>query len=314
MSNNYVVGVDLGGTKIYTALANIDGDIIKEIIVDTEADKGYLFILEKIKSSISYVVSDIGISSIESIGIGSPGPLDTKRGLILNPPNLPFENFDIVQYLNSEFKVPIYLDNDANVATLAEYTFGNGKGLENIVYITASTGIGGGAILNGKIYRGSTSNAIEVGHTTLKANGPICGCGNKGCSESISSGTSIMKVAKEAIKRGVETSLSKYENISAKEVFIEAKNGDTVSKEILNEALSYLGILVANVANILDPQKIILGGGVMNSGDIVLDIVTNEFKKRALPSISQNCKIEKSVLGSKCGVLGAIALAINEIK
>ncbi|KPI48472.1 glucokinase [Clostridioides difficile] len=313
MRKDYVVAVDLGGTKIYTALVDFNGDIVKKIIISTEVDKGYVSILEKIKYSIYEVIDIVQFNDIKAIGIGSPGPLDVKQGLIVNPPNLPFKNFNIVKYLSDEFKLPTYLDNDANVATLAEFLFGKGKGLENIVYITVSTGIGGGAILNGKIFRGSTSNALEVGHTTLKADGEICGCGNKGCSESISSGTAIMKNAQKAINSGLQTSLSKYENISAKEVFVEANLGDDVAYKILEKALCYLGVLIANIANILDPQVIILGGGVINGGDIVIDTVKKEFKKRALPIIGERCKIEKTNLGGKSGVLGAAALAISEL-
>ena len=290
MNKDYVVAVDLGGTKIYTALVSVDGEIIKEIVVNTEAHKGDLFILEKIKSSIKNVINNVEMSNVKAIGIGSPGPLDVKRGLIVNPPNLPFKDGNLLDSFFVVFNIPVYLDNDANVATLAEFTFGKGKGLENIVYITVSTGIGGGAVLNGKIYRGSTSNAMEIGHTTVKADGAICGCGNRGCSESISSGTAIMKRAQNIINSDVQTSLKNYENISAKEVFIEAKKGDCVSKEILQEALSYLGIVAANIANILDPQMVILGGGVINGGDIVLDIVKEEFNKRAISIV---CIIEK---------------------
>lgn len=314
MNKEYVVAVDLGGTKIYTALVDLAGNIINEKIISTEANKGVEVIINNIKSTINYVIDGIDKEDIKAIGIGSPGPLNIRKGLIVSPPNLPFKNYNIVEELKSKYGVPTFLDNDANAATLAEHMFGVGKGSENMVYITVSTGIGGGAILNGKIYRGSTSNALEVGHTTVSENGPRCGCGNKGCSERMSSGTAIGKRAMEAVNSNVKTSLKKYENVTAKEVFIEAAKGDYVANDILNESLSYLGLVVSNVMNTLDPDMIVLGGGVINGGDIVIEKVREVVNSRSLDIIAENCKIEKSNLEGKSGVLGAAALAISELK
>ena len=270
--------------------------------------------VKKIKDSIKHVLNDVDKENVKAIGIGSPGPLDIKNGIIAEPANLPFVNFPIVNELFKEFKIQVYLDNDANVATLAEHMFGAGKGTENMIYVTASTGIGGGAILNGKIYRGSTSNALEVGHTTVNVSGRRCGCGNNGCVEAIASGTAIMKSAQDAVKSRVSTTLKKYEKLSSKEVFIESNLGDEVSKEILENALSYLGIAIANYANIFDPDVIVIGGGVSDGGNIVFEIIEREMKKRCLGPILRNCKIAKSSLKGKSGVLGAVALAIVESK
>ncbi len=311
---NLYVGVDLGGTKIYTALVTESGEILNDSIVKTEASKGQEHIVKKIKDSIKHVLNDVDKENVKAIGIGSPGPLDIKNGIIAEPANLPFVNFPIVNELFKEFKIQVYLDNDANVATLAEHMFGAGKGTENMIYVTASTGIGGGAILNGKIYRGSTSNALEVGHTTVNVSGRRCGCGNNGCVEAIASGTAIMKSAQDAVKSRVGTTLKKYEKLSSKEVFIESNLGDEVSKEILENALSYLGIAIANYANIFDPDVIVIGGGVSDGGNIVFEIIEREMKKRCLGPILRNCKIAKSSLKGKSGVLGAVALAIVESK
>mgnify|MGYP006367020093 CR=1 FL=1 len=244
MSGKYVVAIDLGGTKIYTGLVDFEGNIKKEIKVDTEADKGVGKIVEKIKNTINYVIKDIEKDSIRAIGIGSPGPLNVKKGIIQSPPNLPFKNYNIVEVLEKEFNLPTFLDNDANCATLAEHLFGKGKGLENLVYITVSTGIGAGAILNGKIYRGSTSNALEVGHTTIEGKGVVCGCGNFGCSEALSSGTAIAKRGREIKESNAYTTLKNYDNITAREVFEEYSNGDLMANIILEDALRNLGILV----------------------------------------------------------------------
>ncbi len=192
--------------------------------------------------------------------------------------------------------------------------FGAGKGSKNMVFITVSTGIGGGAIINGSLFRGSTSNALEVGHTTVMKGGPRCGCGNTGCAEAVASGTAIMKRAKEALESKVETSLNSYDQVTAKEVFLEAEKGDKVSKDILNDALSYLGITVANLANTFDPDKIVIGGGVSEAGRIVFDKIEEEMERRCLKTIYNHCNVEKAVLGNQAGVLGAAALAILESK
>ena len=314
MDKKYVVGVDLGGTKIYTALVNLDGEIVKEITVKTEAEKGEKSVMEKILNTIDNVLENIDLDEVRAIGVGSPGPLDVEKGLIVYTPNLPFKNFDIVGPIKEKYNIDTYLDNDANVATLSEFMFGAGKGSKNMVFVTVSTGIGGGAIINGNIYRGSTSNALEIGHITVMQGGPRCGCGNTGCAEALASGTAIGKRAKEALDSKVETSLRNYESVSATEVFIEAEKGDKVSKEILNNALSYLGITMANIANSFDPDMIVVGGGVSQAGRIVFDMIDKEMERRCLTNIYANCKVKPALLGGRAGVLGAAALAILESK
>ncbi|MCR1934023.1 ROK family protein [Clostridium tepidum] len=314
MDKKYVVGVDLGGTKIYTALVDLDGNIIKEKKVETEASKGENDVLYKIINTIDKVIAGVKLEEIKAIGIGSPGPLDAKEGIIISSSNLPFKNFSLVDPIKNKYNVPTYLDNDANVATLGEFMFGEGKGTENMIYVTASTGIGAGAIINGRIYRGNTGNALEIGHTTIMKDGPMCGCGNRGCAESLGSGTAIMKRAKEFCKNNVQTSLEKYDDLTAKEVFKEAEEGDKISKEVLEFCLSYLGITVANIINTFDPEMVIIGGGVINGGPVVFDAINIEVKNRCWKAITDNCKIKKAKLGGKAGVLGAAALAITESK
>ena len=312
MEKKYVVGVDLGGTKIYTALVDLEGNIIKEKTVETLAHEGEQAVMGRIIDTINYVIDGTNKDLIKSIGIGSPGPLDVKNGIIIENSNLPFKNFAIVKTIKETYDLPTYLDNDANVATLGEFMFGAGKGTENMVFITASTGIGGGAVLNGKLFRGSTGNALEVGHMTVSTEGPRCGCGNLGCAEALGSGTAIGKRAKEAVLSNVVTSLKNYENVTAKEVFKEAANGDRVAKNILNTSLTYLGIAVANTITNFDPEKVVVGGGVVNGGDIVIDTIRNVVEERCMAAFVENCTIEKAVLGGKAGVLGAAALAITE--
>ena len=312
MEKRYVIGVDIGGTKNYTALVDLEGNIIKEKTVETLAHEGEQAVMGRIIDTINYVIDGTDKDLIRAIGIGSPGPLDVKNGVIIETANLPFKNFEIVKTIKEEYELPTYLDNDANVATLGEFMFGAGKGTENMVFITASTGIGGGAVLNGKLFRGATGNALEVGHMTVSTEGPRCGCGNLGCAEALGSGTAIGRRAKEAVSTNVKTSLKNYDNVTSKEVFKEAANGDRVAKNILNTSLTYLGIAVANTITNFDPEKVVVGGGVVNGGDIVIDTIRNVVEERCMAAFVENCKIEKAVLGGKAGVLGAAALAITE--
>ena len=310
----YVIGVDLGGTKISTAISTIEGNILANVVLPTKAEEGEAAVLGRIVQSIDEVIvgSSTSIDEIEAIGIGSPGPLDAKKGIIITTPNLPFKNYNLVQPLKEKYNIPVYLDNDANAAAIGEYMFGAGKGKNSIVYFTVSTGVGGGAVLDGKVYRGHTSNALEIGHTTVDPNGPRCNCGNLGCLEAMSSGTAIAKKGKEAVSTNVETSLKKYDTVTSYEVFKEAEAGDEVAKDIIDNALTYLGIGVANAIATFDPEMIIIGGGVSKAGDIVFDTVKKVVNKRCFKSMAESCEIVPAGLGSDAGVVGAVALAIIE--
>lgn len=313
---NYVVGVDLGGTKISCALSDLEGRVVAQTTIPNLAHEGDNPVLGRIIKTIEMVLEEgnVATNEVAAIGIGSPGPLDAKKGIIVTTPNLPFKNFQLVQPIEEKFSIPTYLDNDANVAAIAEFMFGAGKGTENMVYITVSTGVGGGAILNGKIYRGSTTNALEVGHTTVFPGGPRCGCGNLGCLEATSSGTAIGRRANEAVNSKVETSLRDYETVTSYEVFKEAEKGDAVSKKILDEAFNYLGIGVANIIASFDPDKVIIGGGVSKGGDVLFNKVQEVVNERCFKSMAEYCKIVPAGLGTDAGVLGAVALAIMESK
>ena len=311
----YFIGIDLGGTNVRTLLVDENGQSYSEVKDATEREKGPDAVTAKICrqiEAIDYTVCG-GIENVEGIGIGVPGPVDVVKGVMIMASNLPgFENYPIAEKLSTKFNKPVFLDNDANVATLGEFMFGAGKGTENMVFITASTGIGGGAVINGKLFRGTTGNALEIGHTIVANEGPRCGCGNIGCAEALGSGTAIGKRAKEAVATNAETSLKNYENVTSKEVFKEAANGDRVAKNILETSLNYLGIAVANTITNFDPEKVVIGGGVINGGSIVLDTIRRVVGERALKTFADSCTVEKAVLGGKAGVLGAAALAITE--
>lgn len=313
---NYFIGIDLGGTKISTAISDVEGNVKAQSTVATDAKDGEIPVLNRIISTVEKVLeeSKISLDEVEAIGIGSPGPLDAKSGVIITTPNLPFKNFNLVAPIREKFNVPVFLDNDANVAAIGEFMFGAGKGTENMVYMTVSTGVGGGAVLNGKIYRGNTCNALEIGHTTVAADGPRCNCGNIGCLEATSSGTSIGKRGREACLTKVETSLKNYDEVTSYEVFVEAAKGDEVAKDIIDNALNYLGIGVANMVSTFDPEVVIIGGGVSKAGDIVFETVRKVVNKRCFKNMAESCRIVPAGLGADAGVIGALGLAIMESK
>lgn len=316
MSKKYVIGIDLGGTKISGAFCDLDGNKIATCTLPTNAQGGEKVVIERIFQVIDTIIleSKESIDSVKAIGIGSPGPLDSKRGIIITTPNLPFKNFQLVKEIQNKYRVKTYLDNDGNVAAIGENVLGAGKNTSNMVYVTVSTGIGGGAIINGKIYRGNTNNALEIGHMTVEKDGPRCNCGNYGCAESLASGTAIARQGKEAVDSKIETTLKKYENITAYEVFKEAEAGDNVAKDIIEKSLNYLGICIANLVITFDPEMVVIGGGVSNVGNVLFDKVKEVVNKRCFKIMADSCKIVPALLGSDAGVMGAVSLAIMESK
>lgn len=314
MNKEFIIGIDLGGTKINTAIVDFKGNIIEQINIPTLAYEGENIVLNRVIKSIDEVLnkSEVKIENIMAIGVGAPGPLNSKEGTIITTPNLPFKNFNIINPIKRIYNVNTYLDNDANAAAIGEHTFGAGKGSNNMIYVTVSTGIGGGAILNGNIYRGNTYNALEVGHMTIDPKGPLCNCGNYGCAEVLASGTAIAKQGRQAVEKKAITSLTKYSNITAYEVFEEAKNGDKLCNEIVSKSLNYLGITIANLVSIFDPEVIIIGGGVSKAGEVVFDTIKDVVKTRCFKTLSDSCKILSAKLGTNSGVIGAAALALRE--
>lgn len=311
---DYIIGIDLGGTKISGAISYKNGDVLDKYTIPTEASKGQEIVFDRITQVIDTLMerNKVKCDMVEALGIGTPGPLDSKKGVIIKSANLPFKNFNIVYELEKKYNIKSYIDNDANVAAIGEYMKGAGKGTQNMIYVTVSTGIGGGAIINGKIYRGNTCNALEVGHMTLKSDGPKCNCGNYGCAEALGSGTAIGKQAMEAIKNGEETSLKNYDKVTAFEVFQEAKKNDKIANEILDNSLNYLGICVANLITIFDPEMVVIGGGVSKGGQVVFNKVQEVVDKRCFKVMRDNCRIVPAKLGTDAGVIGALCLALME--
>lgn len=316
---DYYIGVDLGGTKILTALADEKGEILARKKLPTEADRGQETIIKNINFSIDSVLKQAGVSKdqVLKIGIGSPGPLSTVKGVIYETANLPWTNVPIVDIMEEKTGIPVKLENDANAAALGEKWFGAGTNVDNMIYITVSTGVGGGIIEDKEIIHGADGGAGEVGHMTINPEGPVCGCGNHGCLESFSSGTAIGREGKKALQEGRSDVIKKLsdnnpDNIDALLVAQAAAEGDEVAKEIYQKAGYYLGIGLANLVNLFNPELIVMGGGVMKDEDLFKKPMQKSLKERALGSSLEQVDICKVELGDDTGVKGAIAVAMEE--
>ena len=321
MKDKAYIGIDLGGTKILTALADAQGNIINDTRIPTEADRGSETVLKNIHKSIKKVLSDGDLhkDNIEAIGIGSPGPLDLEQGLIVGAANLPFKKFPLVKSIEERTGIPVYLQNDANTAALGENVFGAGKKVENMIYVTVSTGVGGGIIIDGDIYFGVNGNAGEIGHMTVDPDGPICGCGRHGCLESFSSGTAIARMGREAVKNNQSELIDQLvegdlEQIDAEIVAKAAREGDQKAKEIYKTAGKYLGLGLANLVNIVNPEMIVLGGGVMNAEDLFIVEMKKSLNKLALAAPLDIVKLARAELGDEIGVRGAVAVAMKKVE
>jgi glucokinase len=323
MKRKFIIGVDLGGTKIATGIMDLNGNIITKNKEFTQQESGPKGVISQMIRMVEENIKNANISlkEIKGIGIGAAGPLNTKKGIIIEPPNLiGWRNVQLVKPFKEKFFIPVYLDNDANAAALGEFYFGAGKGTKNMVYLTISTGIGGGIIIEGKLYHGANDNAGEIGHMTIDPDGPLCRCGNRGCLEAHSSGTSIARYAKEILRsKKIKTSIleavnNDIEKIDAEIVFKCAKEGDNLAKEIVNKICEFLGIGVANIINIFNPEKVVLGGGVTKAGNILFKIVRKVAKERAMPSLFKVVKIVPAKLKDNVGIIGAGALILEREK
>ncbi len=316
-----VIGIDLGGTKISTALVSDAGEIIAHDYRETLAKEGLEAVIGRMLEGARQVMAQAGVepSQVAAVGVGAPGPLDIEAGVAVAPPNLPgWDRVPLKQLIEDRLGITTFLENDANAAALGEHRFGAGQGVEHMIYVTVSTGIGGGLILDGRLYHGADGMAGEIGHMTLVPYGPLCGCGNRGCLESLASGTAIARQARERVARGVPTLMTGLaegdpERITAKLVAEAASRGDVEAREILAEAMGYLGIGMANLVNLFNPQLIVIGGGLTNIGEALFGPVRRAIDRHAFRAQAETARVVQAALGGNVGVLGAAAVALAQL-
>jgi len=313
----YVVGIDIGGTNIVAGTVAEDGSELLGLVSEpTFSEQGADAVMTRIVKLTRASMAAARGKEIAGVGIGSPGPLDTKTGVVLLTPNLGWTNFPLRDRLAQALGLPATLDNDANCAIFGEWWRGAARGAGHVVGLTIGTGIGGGIVLGGEVYRGASDIAGEIGHMTIDSTGRLCKCGNYGCLEAYASGPAIAARAVEGIRPGAETSLPKYVNgdlskITAQLVYEAAHDGDEYAQEVVKDTAKFLGAGVASIINIFNPEVVVVCGGVTLAGDRLFEPLRAEVRRRAFKPATDVCRIVPGELTGTAGVYGAAAVFIK---
>jgi glucokinase len=308
-------GVDLGGTKITAAIANAAGDVVCQRQIPTQSHQGPLAVLDRIAELIDALAAEADTRPA-GLGVGCPGLVDIHQGITRFFPNLPtqWRDVPVAEILGNKLGCPVRLLNDVRTATLGELTYGRGRTARTMAFFALGTGVGGGVAIDGRLHLGPLGAAGELGHQTIVPDGPICGCGNHGCLETLASGPAITAEGVRLMKTGLAPRLHELVDgdagrITPKEMATAAAAGDENVRDSILRAAEYLGIGVANVVVVLHPDLVVLGGGVAEMGDILLDRVRQVVHRRVSMFPSDSVQVERSTLGERAGLLGAIALA-----
>ena len=314
------IGIDLGGTNIKFGLVTKDGRILKRLNIPTKAHEGPKSVVSRIVKTIKLLSKD---KKIDSIGIGAAGLVDHDKGIIHFSPNLPgWKNIPLKNWIEKDLKIPVYVGNDVNVFALGEFCFGAGIGSNNLFGITLGTGVGGGIVIRGKLLLGANHAAGEVGHTSINPFGPKCRCGNRGCLERYVGAEyiverTIKKLQGQGSKRKPQNpkimKLAKfnYKNITPEIISLAAKRGDELAKTIVEETGFYVGLGIANVVSLIDPEIVVIGGGVSGMGRLLLGSVKKTVAERTMNFSGRKLKIVFSKLNADATILGASQLAIS---
>jgi glucokinase len=313
-----VIGVDIGGTNLRAASVDKNGKILSRKSRPSDAKKGIEYVMKNLISLLTEIIENENISGI---GIGIPGIIDANKGILTQAPNISkVKNYHIKEKLRHKLgsAIDVTIENDANCAALGEWWLGAGKDVNSLIILTLGTGLGGGIILDGKLWRGANGMAGEIGHMTIDPDGPKCNCGNFGCLESFASAEAIRRMVREGLRnKNLKTILrNEIENVTIHDipetVGRAARIGDKFSLEIWASFGKALGIAIANLTNLLNVEMIIIGGGLSNSWDLFIETALIEAKKRGLSAPIENVEIKKCELGDDAGLLGAGYLALNE--
>jgi glucokinase len=309
--------VDLGGTTIACALADREGKVAAEGTIATEGYAGPQGVLERMARVINDLAGQAGCKP-SGVGVVVPGLADVKNGVTKFLPNMPGKWRDVAvrQILEPLVGCPVYLLNDARAAALGEMTFGHGRSVRSMVFFTLGTGIGGGIVIDGRLLLGPLGAAGEIGHMTIIPDGPSCGCGSRGCLETLFSGPALTGEGVRLVRSGQAPKL--YEmvggdcgKVTPKEMGLAAAAGDAMLREVIVRHAEYLGIGVANLVTSLDPDLVVLGGGVAEMGALLFDTVRETVKKRVVMVPTERLRIERSMVGERAGMLGGVALAMK---
>jgi glucokinase len=312
----YSIGVDIGGTNITAALVTEKGKIVKKTRFPTRVKEGKTKMIKRIVNGLDEVMKGLSSKSIRGIGVGAAGDIDQDRGIVRFSPNLFWKNVPLVRLIKKKFNVRVVLDNDANAAAWGTYVLESKRKVKNLICITLGTGVGGGLILNGRIYHGASGTAGEIGHITVNPQGQKCNCGNYGCLETYVGGAYIVKKAIKEIKKGEKSLIKKLaggnlQSITSQTIQAAALKGDKLARGIWKEVGEYLGIGLSGVINLLNPEVIVFGGGVTKARELVFKPMREEIRKRAFKVPFEKVKFTRTKFGADLGVIGAALLTLQ---
>ena len=315
-NNKYAIGVDLGGTSIKLGIVTNTGRLIKKISVQTEAEKGPKKVIDNIISGIRELTAKSKYN-IDGIGIGCPGVVTPGKGIVENPPNLPgWEKVNIGKVIRKEFKKNVFVDNDANAAAIGELIFGSGKKYKSFIMITLGTGVGGGIVINKKIYHGDFGAAGEIGHISIDFNGPKCNCGSYGCIEAYAGNLYLRERVRTELRKHPESKMWKLINndlskVSPRNVQLAAETGDAFAKSVIDELGVHLGSAFASLCNVLDISVFIIGGGIAGFGKPLFDSIKKTIAGRVMAPIRPRVRVLSAKLKNDAGIKGASALVFH---
>ncbi len=312
----YKVGIDLGGTNIKAGIVDAQYHIVKQASVPTQAERTYQEIVKDMAMLVKHLMEETGIceEEVEGIGIGSPGMIDAKEGVVVYSNNIRWDNVPLVQEMNSYFSCPVKISNDANCAALGEAKAGAAKGVPNVILLTLGTGVGGGIVVDGKLFEGGHAGGAELGHTMLVAGGEECTCGRRGCIEAYASATALIK---EAIRKALihpESMMNilcknDINNMNGKIPFDAAQAGDKAGKEVIDRYIRYLGESIADFVNIFRPDVVLLSGGVCNQGEKLTEPLNQYIKDKCFGGEKSFIPpVRCATLGNNAGIIGAASL------
>jgi glucokinase len=309
-----VLALDIGGTKLAAGVVDESGRVHSFVVAPTEAERGPRTVLPRLFDLGRRAVTESGLewNEVGAVGIGCGGPLDAVRGILVSPLHLPgWHDVPVTAIAEDAFDRPAILENDATAAAAGEHRYGAGTGVRNMVYLTISTGVGGGVVVDGRLYRGA-GNGAELGHVTVDWHGRPCrGCGRLGCLEAYVSGTSIAERAREAIARDGSSSLAAIEEATAEDVAAAARAGDDLARAVWDETVAALACGLTSIVNVFEPELVVLGGGVTRAGEQLIGPVREWVRANAMEPAGTSADIVESALGERVGVVGAAAIVYD---
>jgi glucokinase len=318
----FVLGIDIGGTNLVVGSVAEDGSaVVATASEPTHSEAGATDVVDRLvalaERAIATTRREAPGAEILGVGVGAPGPLDTKRGIVLLTPNLGWVNMPLRQLIHDRLGLPAALDNDANCAVLGEWWVGAARGARHAIGITIGTGIGGGLIVDGRLYHGASDVAGEIGHTTIDTEGRRCKCGNYGCLEAYASGPNIALRAVEELEAGAESRLSALvggdlAKITAQTVYQAAADGDELALEVVNDTAKVLGVGIGNLLNVFNPEVVVVCGGVTLAGDHLFEPLRREVARRAFKPAVSACRIVPGELAGTAGVYGAAKVFLDQ--